>query len=156
MGGTVSVVAGDFTQQTVVVDGSSSMGAAEGASILGAMPWGQVQRLVLVKHFRAAGDAEYGRFVDRVGLGLVEPVRVDDDGNMRSDLIRLPRHLFRHATSEDELLSWVYPDPSVRRLVSGRAVLAMTNDEVNRLNEIMLQRLKVDHPAKDVPRPLAN
>ena len=152
MGGEVFVGSGDFTQQTVAVKGSD-LKKAEEASVLQARVWPFMTRLLLVTHFRSLLDAEYGKFIDQVATGTVPPVRIDElDESEEVDThrIALPQKLFRQVDSEDELLSWVFPDLHRWKNVENRAVLAMTNVEVNRLNAKMIAKVKVTNPETEV------
>ena len=161
-GNKIVLLGGDWRQVLPIVPGGDRA-AAVAATIRYQASWasGAFQQFELTQNMRSANASSGPRsmahreWLQRVGDGLL-PTRDD----LAANIVELPRDLCldRDATSDD-LLEWVFRDfDTYRRLAEqpavtveereamdeyfcGRAVLTPLNETVDRLNQIMLDRL---------------
>ena len=148
-GGKIVILAGDFRQCLPVVPGATR-GETVSHCIKMSPLWRffQVYELTVNMRVRALGDPRLQDFVDwslSVGDGLMENLVVPDE--MVSCII--PQNSPENPTSEgqamEDFCGAIFPDLATNvnnsAWMEGRAILAVTNKEVNMINEILVAKL---------------
>ena len=148
-GGKVVILAGDFRQCLPVVPGATRAETVSHCIKMSSL-WRffQVYKLSVNMRVRALGDPRLQEFVDwslSVGDGLMENLVVPDE--MVSCII--PQNSPENPTSEgqamEDFCGAIFPDLATNvnnsAWMEGRAILAVTNKEVNMINEILVAKL---------------
>ncbi|XP_058746222.1 uncharacterized protein LOC131619101 [Vicia villosa] len=137
-GGKVMIMGGDFRQVLPVVK-KGTKAQMISACIVQSHLWAHTKILRLRQNMRSLHDQEFAEFLIRIGDG-VEPTKPDD-------MVRLPSQiaipwegehsiqvLIQHIFPELELHGWDAP------YMVQRAILTPTNDEVQKLNDIIIDQ----------------
>ena len=148
-GGKILILAGDFRQCLPVVPGATRGGTVEHCIKMSAL-WRffKVYNLSVNMRVRALGDPRLQEFDDwglSVGDGVMENLAVP--GEMVSCII--PPNSPENPTSEgqamEDFCDAIFPDLAANvsnsAWMKGRAILAVTNKEVNMINEILVAKL---------------
>ena len=136
-GGKVVVFGGDFRQVLPVVP-KATVQQTIGASLVKSYLWPKMEKLTLTKNMRARTDPEFSKFLLRVGNGE-EPT--NNEGN-----IVIPSNMIvkydNDTESEQRLIDFVFPamtqNSNSATYMTSRAILATTNECVDKLNEKMI------------------
>ena len=129
------VCCGDFRQIPLVIPGGGRSTIVE-ASIRSSPLWSLFARRNLTHTQRDASDAEYSRFIDRIGDGEVESTY-----SIQSDTNLMKLELMAVTTSEDEAIEAIFPDVNDTYLCNERAIITGTNAVVDQLNAKILRKL---------------
>ncbi|KAL3531638.1 hypothetical protein ACH5RR_005159 [Cinchona calisaya] len=135
-GGKVIIFGGDFRQVLPVVPRGTIQQNID-ASLVKSYLWPYMERLSLSRNMRARTDTRFSEFLLRVGCGE-EPI--NDEGN-----IELPNKMVikydddDDDASENRLIDTIFPslqeNASSTKYMTSRAILATTNEYVDKLNE---------------------
>uniref|UniRef100_A0A453HYF7 ATP-dependent DNA helicase n=1 Tax=Aegilops tauschii subsp. strangulata TaxID=200361 RepID=A0A453HYF7_AEGTS len=142
-GGKTVVFGGDFRQVLPVVR-RGSRGQIIDATLRSSHLWKGMRQLRLITNMRAHNDTWFANYLLRVGNGTEE---VDDQGN-----ILLPEDICLPSTGEvddlEKLIHHVFPslddNMSDSNYMTSRAILSMTNDNVDKINIRMIERFQGD------------
>jgi ATP-dependent DNA helicase PIF1 len=121
------------------VQDESSEAAIVAASIISMPNWQAIPKVRLTIPFRNKDDPELAAFVERVAQGAIEMHQMKDS----VPLIRLPPHLVKPFTDEDEALRWFMDKTDgdgASPTFHSKAVLSPTNRRVDELNRIIQER----------------
>ena len=125
----ILMAVGDFCQVAPVVKGRG-LSAAIDASVRTSRLWPAFQIHCLTQPMRNAQDPEFCEYADSIGE--------DTEGSRDITLQHLPR-----IYDQQDSLSWLYPNEILLRLdlCIKRSFLAVLNERVDKINDLMLDRL---------------
>ncbi len=129
---------GDKRQIAPVVRGGGKMDILR-TSIKFSALWKNVQVFHLTAAQRDKEDPEYSAFVLSIGEDRAEKIRFEHEGEGK-DLV--PLHMVKTVETVEELIQFVYQDVENEESCARRAVLSGTNDNIDTLNELVLNKLK--------------
>ncbi|KAL3503783.1 hypothetical protein ACH5RR_033624 [Cinchona calisaya] len=137
-GGKVIVFGGDFRQVLLVVPKGTIQQTID-ASLVKSYLWTYMEKLSLSRNMRARTDPIFSDFLLRVRSGD-EPM--DDEGNIELPNEMVIKYDDDDDKSEDRLINAIFPslqeNPSSAEYITSRAILATTNEYVDKLNEKLI------------------
>ncbi len=136
-GGKLMLFGGDKKQIAPVVRGGGKMDILK-ISIKFSPLWKHVQVFNLTAAQRDKEDPEYSAFVLSIGEDRAEKIRFEDEGEGK-DLV--PLHMVKTVETVEELIQFVYQDVENEESCARRAVLSGTNENIDTLNELVLNKL---------------
>ena len=136
-GGKMMVFGGDHRQIPPVVRGGGKVDILK-SSVKFSPLWKNVQVFHLTAAQRDKEDPEYSAFVLSIGEDRVEKIRMEDEGEGK-DVV--PLHMVETVDSVEELIQFVYHDVDDEESCARRAILSGTNDNIDALNALVLDKL---------------
>ena len=144
-GGKIVLLAGDFRQCLPVVQGAGR-GGIVGHCINQSPLWGffTVQKLSVNMRVRADGNSHLQQFDDwslSIGNGDIESLKVPDDMVACDIKPNSSENQTRECQAMEQFCSAIFPDIALNvsdpDWLEGRTILAATNKEVNKLNDML-------------------
>ncbi len=139
-GGKPMVKGGDYKQIPPVVQGGTKADILR-ISLKFSPIWKDMQVFHLTSPQRDREDAEYSEFVKAIGEDRIDRITIDENGEQKE---LVPLTLVQTVNTVDELIEFVYDDVCNEAVCARRAILSGTNDNIDSLNELVLDRLNGD------------
>ena len=140
-GGKTILFSGDWRQTGPIVKFGSPTDTVD-AAVISSHLWSNIFRLRLTKSQRDRDDPAYASFVRNVGEDALPTTTLPDGSNLiplnNSCTDSPDQFQLQYTTNFNDLVNFVYPDMSEDATAwSDRAILATTNNAIDRSNEII-------------------
>ncbi len=139
-GGKMVLQAGDHRQIPPIVKGGNKTDILR-TSIKFSAILKDVQIFPLTSPQRDREDAEYSEFVLAIGEDRVEKITIDEEGEKKQVV---PLTMVQRVETVEELIEFVYDDVSDVASCARKAVLSGTNENIDSINELVLNKLNGD------------